>query len=790
MSTPVKTLLAPGDGARLELASMPEVLFEWGSASSKDGLPIRYELLFDRETGDFSQPLHSVASDNEGAATRVTLTKQELDYAAKKAGALSEEEVTLKWAVRSHEGATASLSSVTRTVAIVRLFEQPDTPVMSLLSPANEARVELASVQGIVFEWEEAISAEGAPITYELVLDNVQGDFSEPLKSLPSDDAGVGTGVAVAVETLDGIAELAGAWPGDDLTLKWAVRSCIEGKEPVLSPPSRTLTIVRASRSYRLGEGEKLYIAGEGSEEGQMAKASADGGEVFEIYTKVLGGKPFYFYSELEGTQRKFALRNDGNLLRETSEAVPSGATVAQTGLYRIRLNLNTATFTLEQIDDVCIRHSHSSNAGYFSYAGKGVWELDEFGVKLTLLSGNVEERYKIIFTIDGQAEHWGRLKTGAGSGVRPSIDQAEFRELAPTESGQWKGAQFKFPGIFCDKNKLFKYNTDVILYMTAERNYTHDFVNYKEIGYSNPIFTAFSLPDPDVIRGDDGNFYLYATEHSKTDANMKNSPVMRSADLVNWTKAGSIFTDETHPQITTQPDAGIWAPTVSKVGDKYLIYYSQPGLNYKHAIGVASSDSPSGPFTDHGKLIDSDEQGVDVSIDAFLYQEDGRNYLFWGSFRKISVIELTADGLAIKDGEVRREVAGGQYEAAYVIKRDGYYYLIVSSGLNYQKNGNYHIVVGRSQSITGPYVDKDDKDMMRVNHELMLKGDGYFTSTGHSSRIITDDLQQDWILYHSYIPPYDYRCLMLDRVHWIDGWPVINTTKPSAWSYEKPTFN
>ena len=95
--------------------------------------------------------------------------------------------------------------------------------------------------------------------------------------------------------------------------------------------------------------------------------------------------------------------------------------------------------------------------------------------------------------------------------------------------------------------------------------------------------------------------------------------------------------------------DAGIWAPTVSKVNDKYIIYYSQPAPEWKHAIGIATSSSPTGPFTDYGKLIDSNEQGVDISIDAFLYQEDGRNYLFWGSFREISVIELTADGMSIK---------------------------------------------------------------------------------------------------------------------------------------------
>ncbi len=287
-------------------------------------------------------------------------------------------------------------------------------------------------------------------------------------------------------------------------------------------------------------------------------------------------------------------------------------------------------------------------------------------------------------------------------------------------------------------------------------------------VAYSNAIFTNFSLPDPDVIRGDDGYFYLYATEHKRNDPDMKNSPIMRSPDLISWTRVGSLFTDSTHPQITDQ-DAGIWAPSVNKVGNKYVIYYSQPGKNYKHAIGVAVADSPTGPFTDLGKLIDSNEQGVEISIDAYLYQEDGRNYLFWGSFRSISVLELTEDGTAIKNKatQKRREVAGGQYEASVVLKRDNWYYLIVSTG-DYSKGGTYRIVVGRSQSVFGPYVDKNGNDMMSVHHELVLKGNSTFSSPGHCSRIITDDAGQDWILYHAYPNDKDYRCLMLDRINWV----------------------
>ena len=89
------------------------------------------------------------------------------------------------------------------------------------------------------------------------------------------------------------------------------------------------------------------------------------------------------------------------------------------------------------------------------------------------------------------------------------------------------------------------------------------------------------------------------------------------------------------------------------------MLYYSQPGENNKHAIGVASGPSPVGPFTDHGKLIGSDEIGVDISIDQFYIEEDGHKYMFWGSFRGIWAIELADDGLSLKPGAGKRKIAG-----------------------------------------------------------------------------------------------------------------------------------
>lgn len=661
--------------------------------------------------------------------------------------------------------------------------------VKNLNAPMNGDYIVLQSVTDLLFEWSKS---ETKDVNYTILFDKENGNFSAPIYKVSSDNAGANTNIRITQCKLKDIATAAGGTAGNNIKLKWAIQTT-KGLKSILSEEFRSITFaLPADLGGIIKEGEKLYITGEGAEDGQeVKKVEYNGSTIYEIYTKLEANKPYSFYSQLGEQKRTFNLKEDGITLNETTGQQFPRTTVTQTGTYRIRLNFNTYQATTERINKVAIRFSWTGRENEFNYTSKGCWELKDYNVQLFATDWGFDERYKIIFTINEQEEAWGQL--GPEFGQRPAIDRPGYRDMAPTATGQWDGAQFKFPAELCDENDLGRYYTTILISMTAEKNYTHDFLDITSHGdytakYQNPVFTDFSLPDPDVIRGEDGYFYLYATEHSLTDPNMKNAPIMKSQDLINWTRAGSIFTDATHPQITGVSDAGIWAPTVSKVNGKYIIYYSQPAPEWKHAIGVATSSSPTGPFTDHGKLIDSNEQGVDISIDAYLYQEDGRNYLFWGSFREISVIELTADGMSIKKGAVRKKVAGGQYEAAYVIKRNGVYNLILSTG-QYHKGGTYSLVVGQSNNIMGPYTNKKGEDMNDVKHELMLKGNNRFSSTGHCSRIITDDAGQDWILYHGYVDELDYRCLMLDKVNWINGWPVVNNTYPTYTGYSAPVF-
>ena len=300
---------------------------------------------------------------------------------------------------------------------------------------------------------------------------------------------------------------------------------------------------------------------------------------------------------------------------------------------------------------------------------------------------------------------------------------------------------------------------------------------------YRNPVID-YSLPDPSVIRGDDGFFYLYATE------DIRNLPIHRSKNLTDWEYVGTAFTDQTRPDF--EEKGGIWAPDINKIGGKYVLYYSMSawGGEWTCGIGCATADNPAGPFTDHGKMFRSNEIGVKNSIDPFYIEDSGRKYLFWGSFRGIYAVELSDDGLSVKEGEVPKKVAGTAYEGTYIHKKGGYYYLFASIGSCCEGlRSTYTTVVGRSKDLLGPYVDKEGNRMLDNCHEILIHKSDSFVGTGHNSEIVSDKDGNDWVLYHAVsVENPDGRVLMLDRVDWQGGWPVVAGDVPSAES-RKPCF-
>ena len=294
---------------------------------------------------------------------------------------------------------------------------------------------------------------------------------------------------------------------------------------------------------------------------------------------------------------------------------------------------------------------------------------------------------------------------------------------------------------------------------------------------YSNPVINR-SAPDPTVLRADDGTYYLYATE------NTRNLPIFKSDNLTDWTFVGTAFTDETRPKMV--PDGNIWAPDIQKFDGRYVLYYSKSrwGGEWECGVGVATAESPEGPFTDHGKLFISNEIGVQNSIDPFYIEENGRKYLFWGSFRGIYGIELSDDGLSAREGAKPRQIAGTLTEGTNIIKHDGYYYLVGSAGTCCEgERSTYRVVMARSKDLFGPYEDRYGNPAMENGFSLMMERSDKVIGPGHNANFVTDDAGDWWMLYHGFdvAEPEAGRKVYLDKITWgADGWPTVKSSKPS----------
>ena len=285
------------------------------------------------------------------------------------------------------------------------------------------------------------------------------------------------------------------------------------------------------------------------------------------------------------------------------------------------------------------------------------------------------------------------------------------------------------------------------------------------------------SAPDPTVIRAEDGTFYLYATE------DMRNVPIFHSANLVDWKLVGTAFTDNSRPKWL--PKGGIWAPDIQRVGGKYHLYYAKSvwGGEWDAGIGVAVSNNPAGPFVDRGCMFTSKQIGIQNCIDPFYIEDGGKKYLFFGSFHGIYGVELTADGLHVKQGAKPREVAGTFMEATYIRRRGGYYYLFGSTGTCCEgARSTYRITIGRSKSFFGPYVDKAGQRLLDNHYNILLDKDDSVLGPGHNAGLITDDAGNDYMFYHGFkaSDPDAGRVVWLSRIVWTDGWPSVMTKKGS----------
>ncbi|WP_207424651.1 SusE domain-containing protein [Desertivirga brevis] len=117
----VGSLSLPADQTSIELkADNTPLLFQWTEAVAEDGDKVLYEIAFDRENGDFSNPVYKVLSNGNGVQPQKTLFHTDLIRIAAMLGIPSAGTGKVKWTVLASKGTNRKLGSVSRTMTLKR----------------------------------------------------------------------------------------------------------------------------------------------------------------------------------------------------------------------------------------------------------------------------------------------------------------------------------------------------------------------------------------------------------------------------------------------------------------------------------------------------------------------------------------------------------------------------------------------------------------------------------------------------------------------------------------------
>ena len=297
-------------------------------------------------------------------------------------------------------------------------------------------------------------------------------------------------------------------------------------------------------------------------------------------------------------------------------------------------------------------------------------------------------------------------------------------------------------------------------------------------------------IHDP-VMAFEEGTYYVFSTG--------SRIPVICSPDKIVWESCGRVFFR--NPAWTREINrdlASIWAPDISFFNDKWHLYYAVSSFGTQNsAIGLATNmtldpESQDFEWVDQGIVLRSQPGDRWNAIDANLVlDENGEPWLVWGSFWNGLFMHKIDAGTGMFDptDETYHHLANRSagpdnnpaIEAPFIVQRGNMWYLFVSFDQCCQGIAStYNVRVGRSDTLTGPYVDRDGIPLLEGGGTLILSEYGQWKGPGHNGIFVEDDTY--WMVYHAYdsnqigIPK-----LRVESIGWdSEGWPVLSSQTQS----------
>lgn len=301
---------------------------------------------------------------------------------------------------------------------------------------------------------------------------------------------------------------------------------------------------------------------------------------------------------------------------------------------------------------------------------------------------------------------------------------------------------------------------------------------------------TNVPVHDPVMIK-QDSIYYIFCTGRGIS--------VWSSPDMKQWKKENPVFDKAPEWAVKAVPgyNGHTWAPDISFHNGQYYLYYSASafgkntsciGLATNKTLNPASKDFK---WVDHGKVIQS-VPGRDMwnAIDPNLVIDKSNTaWLVFGSFwNGIKITRLNNELTGVSQPELWHTIASrarsfvlpdsvagdAAIEAPFVFQKDDYYYLFVSYDYCCRgEKSTYKIMVGRSDKIEGPYVDRDGVPMNIGGGSLVLEGDKNWNGVGHNAVVSFDGV--DYIVFHAYdANDKGISKLRIEKLNWVRGWPFM----------------
>jgi arabinan endo-1,5-alpha-L-arabinosidase len=300
------------------------------------------------------------------------------------------------------------------------------------------------------------------------------------------------------------------------------------------------------------------------------------------------------------------------------------------------------------------------------------------------------------------------------------------------------------------------------------------------------------SVHDP-VMAKEGDKYYLFSTGPGIT--------FYSSTDMVRWKPEGRVFAGEPAWARRAAPSFNdhIWAPDIQHHDGKYYLYYSVSGFGKNTSgIGVTTNvtldpRAPNYRWEDQGMVLQS-VPGRDLwnAIDPNIAVDGkGAAWMTFGSFWSgIKLVKLDDSWTHLAEPQEWHTIARrdrpaftpddkaglAEIEGPFIFKKDGYYFLFVSFGKCCQgSNSTYHVMVGRSKDMTGPYLDRGGRDMAQGGGSLVIEGDKDWKALGHNSAYTFDG--KDYLVMHAYetADRYKQKLKVLEMKWDKDGWPTVD---------------